>query len=150
MALTVVEKVILLQNVDVFANVPTEQLGHMAAIAEVVALLEGDVVYREGDQSNALYVVVDGSVRLHQGEEVITTAERSDAFGTWAVLDAEPRVTTATVVGDARLLRIDRDDFLELLADHSEITQGVFKTVAGRMRRLLGRVQGDPPGRTRT
>ena len=149
MALTVVEKVILLQNVDVFASVPTEQLGHMAAIAEVLNALEGDVLYREGDESNALYVVVDGSVRLHQGEQTITTATRSDAFGTWAVLDAEPRVTTATVASDARLLRIDRDDFLELLADHSEITQGVFKTVAGRMRRLLGRVQADPPGRTR-
>jgi len=150
MALTVVEKVILLQNVDVFDNVPTEQLGHMAAIAEVVAVLEGDVVYREGDESNSLYVVVDGSVRLHRGEETITTATRSDAFGTWAVLDAEPRVTTASVVADGRLLRIDRDDFLELLADHSEITQGVFKTVAGRMRRLLGRVQGEPPGRARS
>jgi CRP/FNR family cyclic AMP-dependent transcriptional regulator len=149
MALTVVEKVIMLQNVDVFASVPTEQLGYMAAIAEVVALLEGDVVYREGDESNALYVVVDGSIRLHRDQETITTASRSDAFGTWAVLDAEPRVTTATVVTDARLLRIDRDDFLELLADHSEITQGVFKTVAGRMRRLLGRMQVDPPGGTR-
>jgi CRP-like cAMP-binding protein len=149
MALTVVEKVILLQNVDVFANVPTEQLGHMAAIAEVVSALEGDVIYREGDESNALYVVVEGNVRLHQGDDTITTAERSDAFGTWAVLDAEPRVTTATVFADTRLLRIDRDDFLELLADHSEITQGVFKTIAGRMRRLLGRVQSDSQGRVR-
>lgn len=149
MALTVVEKVILLQNVDVFAGVPTEQLGHMAAIAEVVSALEGDVIYREGDESNAFYVVVDGSVRLHRDEETITTASRSDAFGTWAVLDAEPRVTTATVTVDARLLRIDRDDFLELLADHSEITQGVFKTIAGRMRRLLERLPGDASGRPR-
>ena len=66
-----------------------------------------------------------------------------EAFGTWALLDDEPRVATATVDEDARLLRVDRDDFMELLADHSEITQGVFKTIVGRMRGLLERVDVD-------
>ena len=143
MAFTVVEKVIFLQNVDVFANVPTEQLAYIAAIAEEVPFLEGDVVYELGDATDSLYVVVDGRVRLHRDGEDIMTAGAREAFGTWALLDDEPRVATATIEEDARVLRVDRDDFMELLSDHSEITQAVFKTVVGRMRGLLGRVGAD-------
>ncbi len=143
MAFTVVEKVIFLQNVDVFASVPTEQLAYVAAIAEEVSFLQGDVVYQLGDATDSLYVVVDGKVRLHRDSEEIMAAGARDAFGTWALLDDEPRVATATVEEDARLLRVDRDDFMDLLADHSEITQGVFKTIVGRMRGLLERVGVD-------
>ena len=143
MSLTVVEKVIFLQNVDVFGGVSTEQLSYVAAIAETVSFLEGDDIYVANDVTDALYVVIDGRVRLHRDGEEIMTAGPKEAFGTWALLDDEPRVATATVIEDARLLRVDRDDFMELLTDHSEITQGLFKTVVGRMRGLLGRVEAD-------
>jgi CRP-like cAMP-binding protein len=143
MSLTVVEKVIFLQNVDVFGSVSSEQLSYVAAIADVVSFLEGDDIYAANDVTDALYVVIDGRVRLHRDGEEIMTAGPKEAFGTWALLDDEPRVATATVVEDARLLRVDRDDFMELLTDHSEITQGLFKTVVGRMRGLLGRVESD-------
>jgi CRP-like cAMP-binding protein len=143
MAFTIVEKVIFLQNVDVFSSVPTEQLAYIAAIAEEVSYLEGDAIYEKDDLPDALYVVLDGKVRLHRDGEDITVAGEREAFGTWALLDEEPRVATASVEEDTRLLRVDRDDFMELLADRSEITQGVFKTIVGRMRSLIDRVGAD-------
>ena len=92
MAFTVVEKVIFLQNVDVFASVPTEQLAYIAAIAEEVSFLQGDVIYQLGDATDSLYVVVDGKVRLHRDSEEIMAAGAHEAFGTWALLDDEPRL----------------------------------------------------------
>lgn len=143
---TTVEKVIFLQNVDVFTAVATEQLGYVAAIAEEVSYLEKETVYELGQPSDALYLVLEGRVRLHRGEEEITTAGPKEAFGTWALFDEEPRLTTATAAEDSRLLRIDRDEFLELLSDHTEITRAVLKNIAGRMRSLLGRVGPGPGG----
>ncbi len=143
MAFTIVEKVIFLQNVDVFAAVPTEQLAYVAAIAFEVNCVSGENVYELDEDSDALYLVLSGRVRLHRDGETITEAGAETAFGTWALLDEEPRVATATAEEDTRLLKIDREDFLELLSDHTEITQGVFKTVVGRMRALLGRVGTD-------
>jgi CRP-like cAMP-binding protein len=46
-------------------------------------------------------------------------------------------VVTATPLSECRLLRIDREDFFDLLADHIQITQGVFKTVVKRLRTLM-------------
>lgn len=138
--LSVVEKVIFLQNVDVLAEIPTEQLSHLAAIAEEISVTAGDAVYESGEPSDALYVVLEGKVRLHRDGEDITVAEKNDAFGTWALFDQTPRVATASAVDETRLLRIDREDFIDLLADHVQIIQGVLKTLVGRLRDLLDRV----------
>ncbi len=133
---TVIEKVILLQDVDVFAEVPTENLAVLAAIADEVSLLEGDVLYRERDPADALYLVLDGRVDLTRGERVISEAGPGEAFGTWALFDEEPRLVSAVAAADATLLRIDRDDFIDLMADHVRIAQGVIKAVARRLRGL--------------
>lgn len=141
--LTVIEKVIFLQNVDVFSELPTEELGYLAAIAEEMSYLKDEVIFREQEPSDALYLVLEGSIRLHKGDDEITTAHSKDTFGTWALFDYEPRVATATVSSDCRLLRITREDFFDLLSDHVQITQGVFKTLVKRLRGLLERVSID-------
>ncbi|MFW9817781.1 MAG: Crp/Fnr family transcriptional regulator [Candidatus Thorarchaeota archaeon] len=138
--LTVIEKVILLQSIDIFSEVPTEQLASLAAITEEASFAAGENIFHENDFPDALYVVVEGQVRLHRDGVEISVAKEGDAFGTWALLDDEPRVAGATVDTETRLLRIDREDFIDLLADHVQIVQGVLKMVVRRLRRLIGRI----------
>lgn len=145
--LTVIEKVILLRNVDVFDKVPTEQLAYLAAIAEEVEYAAGDDIYRVQDRSDALYLVLSGKVRLHRDGREITVAEDREAFGTWALFDDAPRVATATAETEAHVLRINRDDFVDLLAENVQITEGVLKTMVGRLRNLVGRVGFDSQAR---
>lgn len=129
-----------LQNVDVFSEVSTEQLSHLAVIAEEVSFPAGEVIFKEADPSDAMYLVLDGAVRLHRGELEVTVAREHDVFGTWALFDDDPRVVTATTVEPATVLRIEKEDFIDLLADHVQITQGVLKGMVQRLRSLLGRV----------
>lgn len=142
--LTIIEKVIFLQNVEVFSDVPTEDLAYLAAITEEVAYKEGEVVYTEDEPSDAFYLVLEGQVRLHREGKEIMIADEKKAFGTWALFDEAPRVVTATPLTDCRLLRIGREDFFDLLADHIQITQGVFKTVVKRLRSLMETVSIEP------
>ena len=138
--LTTIEKVIFLQNVDVFAEVPAEQLSYLAAIASEVSFDKGSVIYRVNENSDAMYVVLEGQVRLHRGEIEIGIVEAKGALGAWALLDDEPRVANADVVEEASMLRIDKDDFIDLLSDHVEITQGLLRTLTRRLHGLAGRV----------
>ena len=108
---TVIEKVIFLQNVEVFFEVPTEQLAYLAAIAEEISCIKGDDIFKAEEPSDAMYLVLDGKVRLHREEEEVTVAGQNEAFGTWALFDEEPRVVTATAIEDTRLLRIYTEDF---------------------------------------
>jgi CRP-like cAMP-binding protein len=139
---TTIEKVIFLQNVEVFSQVPTGQLAALAAIAEEIQVLKNDVVYRENDAPDALYLVLEGEVRLHRGEQEIAVAGGGEAFGAWALFDDEPRVVRATAKTDVRLLRIDKDDFFDLLADNIEVTQSILKSMVKRLRKLAGAVGG--------
>ena len=138
--LTIVEKVIFLQNVDIFFEVPTEQLSYLAAISEEVEFIKGDTIYKTKDPSDAMYLVLEGKVKLHRDDEVVTVAGDNEAFGTWALFDEEPRVVNAAVTEDSRLLRINRGDFYDLLADNIQITQGIIKALAKRMRKLVNYV----------
>ena len=141
--LTVVEKVLFLQEVDVFEGISTEDLAHIAVITDEVDHSANSEIYKQGDVSDSMYMVIDGQVRLHQGGQQVMIAKSKDVFGTWALFDDEPRVTTATTLEDSSLLRIDREDFYDLLADHTKITQSVLKTLSKRLRGLLQRVQVD-------
>ncbi len=138
--LTVVERVILLRGVDVFSEVPTRDLSLLAAIAEEVAVSAGERIYAEKEPSDSMYVVVEGSVRLHREGREVTVAGANEAFGTWALFDDEPRVTSANATVHGRLLRIDKEAFVDLLADNVQITQGVIKSVVRRLRRILSRM----------
>ena len=138
---TVIEKVIFLQNVDIFSEVSTEQLGYLAVISEEVSFPKTETIYREQDPPDAMYLVLDGRVRLHRDSLEVTVAGPGEAFGTWALFDDEPRVVTATALEEARLLRIDKEDFIDLLAENVQITQGVLKALARRLHSLIGRVK---------
>jgi len=138
--LTVVEKVIFLQDVDIFSEVPTEQLAYLAAIAEEETFAQGEAIYQEQDHADAMYLVVEGRVRLHRGSLEITVAGPGDTFGTWALFDEEPRVSAATSLEDSQILRLNKEDFIDLLADNVSITQGVLKALVNRVRGLIGRV----------
>lgn len=136
---TVIEKVILLQGIDIFSEVPTEQLAALAAIAEEVSFTPDEDIFSENEFPDALYVVLEGRVRLHRDGNEIALVENREAFGTWALLDDEPRVASATAVDEVRLLRIDREDFIDLMADNVQIVQGVLKRVVKRLRSLIGK-----------
>ncbi|MCH7690778.1 MAG: cyclic nucleotide-binding domain-containing protein [candidate division Zixibacteria bacterium] len=142
--LTVVEKVVLLQNVDVFSEVPAEQLTYLASIAEEIDCLAGDVIFRENDPADALYLVLDGKVGLKRDGKEIKQAGSQTAFGTWALFDDETRVVTATVIENARLLKIDRGEFVDLLADNVQVTQGVLKMLVKRVRGIMDKLGTQP------
>ncbi len=139
--LTVIEKVMALQNVDVFSEVSTQHLAHLAVIAEEIACRTGDVLYKEADPPLAMYLILEGRVRLHRGDLDVTIAGPNDVCGTWALFDDEPRVVTATVLETSRVLCIERDNFIHLLADYVEITQGVLRAMTKHLRGLVERVQ---------
>lgn len=138
--LTTVEKVIFLQDIDIFESTTTENLAHIAAITDEVEFKKDQVVFKEGEFSDALYLVIDGQIRLERENKLVMIAKGKDVFGTWALFDDEPRVVTATTLEDAHLLKIDKEDFVDLLADYVQITQGILKTMTKRLRGLMARV----------
>jgi CRP-like cAMP-binding protein len=138
--LTTVEKVLLLQDVDIFEHTSTEDLSHIAAIAEEIEYQTNDVIFQEDEIPDSMYVVIEGKVRLTRKDQEIMVAGKMEAFGTWALFDDEPRVATATALEPSQILRLDKEEFIDLLADHVAITQSIMKTLTKKLRKLMARI----------
>ncbi|MCH8021413.1 hypothetical protein IH785_16335, partial [candidate division KSB1 bacterium] len=63
---TTIEKVIFLQDIDVFKDVRVEDLAHIAAITEEETFQPGTNLYEVNDSADSLYLGLDGKVRLHR------------------------------------------------------------------------------------
>jgi CRP-like cAMP-binding protein len=136
--LNIVEKVIALEGVELLRNLTPDQLARIASIAREIRMPRERVVLEPGKSPDALYVVLDGAVRItRNGDDELTVARQNEVLGAWALFDPDPMPIRAIVMEDARLLRISRDDFYDLLADNTEITQAIFNTLVKRFRRLV-------------
>jgi len=81
-----------------------------------------------------MYIIVDGSVRVHDGERTLSHLHAGDIFGEMAILDAEPRMASVSAVADTQLLRLDQESFYELMDDHSEVARGIILVLSRHLR----------------
>jgi CRP-like cAMP-binding protein len=132
--LSTIEKVIILKTVSVFSRTPDDVLAEVAALLEEVEAAEGETIFGKGDLGDSLYVIVDGKVRVHDGERLLNYLGERDVFGEMALLDPEPRLASVTAVEPARLFRLAQAPFYELMADQPEVAAGIIRVLTGHLR----------------
>lgn len=128
------EKTMLLKSVSLFGDLPVEKLSKIAQVAEESRVGGGTRLMREGELGDSLYIVADGSLRVHKGTQDLAVLRKSDCVGEMALLDHAPRSADVTVEEDAVLLRISREDFNEVTAANPEIMQAIVRLLVRRLR----------------
>ena len=128
-----VEKILLMQELPVFARASAADVSAAAAIAREVRAAPGDTLFSGGD-APAIYLLVAGELAL---EPLATgtplTAGRGDTVGVYQTLSgAETTGWRAHVTRDVVALRIDREALFDLLAEHIGLLQAMFSAVLRR------------------
>lgn len=143
--LSTVEKILFLKGVDLFQDMSGEILSHVAQIAEEVFLEKDETVIVEGDIGDALYIILEGEVRIHKDGKQLALITEKEPIGEMGILDSAPRSASVTAKTDARVLKIEREAFNDLLSDHIEIAKGVINVLLRRLRRVtLSTVETTP------
>ena len=132
-----VEKMLFLRNVPLFSRMETSELAHVASITREVTYPGGCRIIQEGEHGDHMFLIVDGEVLIQRGATPVKTLGPNDFFGEMSIIDGEPRSATATAVMDCLLLRIDREDFLELLATYNSAAVSVVRALNQRLRDVL-------------
>ena len=145
MTLSTVERVVALHRVGLFAEVPGRTLVALAQRAGEVLVDAGAVVIVEGAVEEHLYVVVDGRLRVHRGDETVTELGPGATVGELAALVPEPRTATVTAVEPTTLLRIDKPLLDELLADRPGLAHGIIAALVAMIRERARSGGGDTP-----
>jgi PPM family protein phosphatase len=111
----------VLANMPLFSRLTERELLRVMQAVEVREFKDGDVVIREGDKGDELFIVLDGHVRVGRGEQVLANLGPGEHVGEMALIRSVPRSATVTAVGEAEVIAIRRADFFEILRKEHEI-----------------------------
>jgi len=99
-----------------------------------------EVICKEGDAGDVMYVVQSGKVKITKqagtGTLVLATLQSGDMFGEMALFDKLPRSATATALGDARVLGIDRKKLFLSISHDPTLVFKMLETMSARIRKL--------------
>jgi CRP-like cAMP-binding protein len=140
--LCTLEKMLFLHQVPLFADLNPDDLYELSKFAQEVTIHAPDILLKEGDMGDDLYVITSGKtettvVRKEQ-EYVIGTADSGTVIGEMAVIDGYSR--SATVRASTRnvhLLRISGADFRHLLAHRPDLSAQVMRIISLRLRQVI-------------
>lgn len=132
--LLTIEKVAILNNIPLFADVPGNVLASVAETMEEVDLGPDQTFIEEGAVEDCLYIIVEGRVQIHSWNGEIGTMGPGQSVGELAVLDPQPRSASATTLEDTFLFRLDKEPFVEVMADRPEIATSVIRALCQLIR----------------
>jgi CRP-like cAMP-binding protein len=111
---------------------------------ELISLGAGEFLFREGDAADALYVVKKGTLRVVSGSTVYETLKPGGIVGEMAIVEQRSRRSASVIAGThAELLKINRKQFLDLVARNPDFSLEVMQVMARRLRVMNRRYQGD-------
>ena len=136
--MSIVEDVEALRRIPYFATMDSAKLKLLAFTSTRVQLAQGGVLCREGEPSDAAYIVLEGEadivVSAEDGRDVVVAhVPRNTFIGEMAVLRNAPR--TATVVASSGLvaLKVSKDAFFQLLRDQPAFAMELMRELAERL-----------------
>lgn len=111
----------VLANMPLFSRLSERELLRVMQAVQVREFKDGDVIIREGDKGDELFIVLEGKVRVSRGEQTLTHLGPGEHVGEMALIRSVPRSANVTAVGPAELIAIRRADFFEILRREHEV-----------------------------
>jgi CRP-like cAMP-binding protein len=119
-----------------FGRLPARALRRLIEAVRLVRLAEGEVLFRQGDPADALYVVADGAVvPIAEGEtrRKLSVLEAGEFFGEIALVTDQPRNATVEALVDSELLAIDHQVIRTLLDEEPEMLAASLRFLRQRL-----------------
>ncbi len=131
--------VLQLRKSDLFANLSADAFGSIEAELRPVDLPEGETLFEQGDPGDALYLLVEGELKVVVGRgsdaHTIDTLRDGALLGEMSLLTGEPRSAGIVASTPSHLLRLSKASFDALLAEHAEVLDEVTRTARPRIYR---------------
>lgn len=129
-----IEKVLLLKNSAIFQHCREMDLVDIGSICTEEQVEPGVTIFKKGDPGNCMYFIYTGSVSIHDGEHQLALLADNEIFGELSLLDSENRSASATTITDCILLKIEQEQFYDVVATNTDILKGIMRTLCKRLR----------------
>ncbi len=133
------DEVSLLRRVPLFASMEPARVKMLAFTGERLEFDPGEVLFEQGEEGDAAYVILSGQadvVVVNDGvEQVLARLSKNELVGEIALLCDVPRTATIRAATPLETLRIEKSQFLKLLAEFPNAATAVMRELAIRLTR---------------
>ena len=147
---------LIIRQAPLFSALDDEASHELRSSMVTLKLNKGQVLFKEGQEGDRLYVIVHGKIKLGTTssdgrENLLSILGPGEMFGELSLFDPEPRTSTATAVTDARLVSLAHDAVIGLVTTNPQTSLELLRRLAQRLRKsneiLADLVFADVPGR---
>ncbi len=129
-----------LSHIPLFSSLTPSQIRILEKYVRLAEYKKGDLVYRQGEEGAAFYVIASGRIQLFQkdsfgGEKNLATLYRGEHFGEISLLTEKKHSLSARAKNDALILTVDKDKFQELLRLLPSLSLQFSRTMGMRLSR---------------
>ncbi len=146
----------VLRQTALFSGLDDDAADSLQSSLSETRLRRGEILFREGDSGDRLYVVIDGKIKLGRSspdgrENLLAVLGPGQMFGELSLFDPGPRSATATAVTDVAMVSLGHEELSRWLTKHPDVARGLLNQLAARLRRtndvVADLVFSDVPGR---
>lgn len=124
----------LLRDVEIFTGFEDSILEEFVDNMKEIHLKKGESLFKKGDKESAMFVIIDGSVQVHDNEYIFTTLNNKQFFGEYSLIDSAVRSATVTAVRDTKLLELQQETFENVTRLRPELWKSVLVALIKRLR----------------
>ena len=129
-------RVRVLRGVDIFSELRRPLLEELAQKVELIKIEEGENLINKGDQGDAMFVITEGQVKVHDGSYEFAKLGRGECFGEYALIDPEVRNASISGTAATSLFKLNRDDFYDLVDESPGFINAVLVILIRRLRKV--------------
>jgi uncharacterized membrane protein len=128
-----------IRSVPLFGSLNHDAARELQTLLRTREIAGGTTLFRAGDKGDALYLIESGRVRIavldeDQEEVVLAELAQGDFFGEMSIIDGKQRSATATVIEEARLSVLSREDFLRFINGNPGVALEMLSATFQRLR----------------
>ena len=139
---SILERILLLREIPIFADLSPEDLKLVAEIAREEWVPQNTVIFNQGDEGDRMFVIVEGHLHVLQitkdTEKLVAQRGPGDFVGEMAIIESAPRSATLRAQTDSRLLAIDGETFKGILRERPDVSFAVLRSISRRLREMTG------------
>lgn len=140
-ALTLPDIILRLKSIEIFEGLSVGELAAVASATDEAAFESEQVVIRQGDPGDTMYLIIDGEVAViktqQDGSEIeLDHINAGDYFGEMALFEQIPRTANIRTVKPCRMLVLHKQQFDEMVREYPQIALEICKVLSSRIRKL--------------
>ena len=131
-----------LHSVPLFAKCTPRELRTVARFVETAELPSGTHLVREGEEGDALFVILEGEAVVQSGDQELARVGEGGHFGELAILDGEPRAADVVAATDVKIAVLGIRMFRTLVRELPDLAEQLLAGLAGELRDARARADG--------